>query len=306
MIYGEIKLKYLSLCIPTNGISEWVIPVLDKIFQEKADRSLWEVVVTDNGKDEAFQKQMLEYESKYENFVYKKTDAYLFDNQIEALRLASGQYLKFVNHRSIIKDGTVQWFIDEIKKNLEQKPVIYWSNGSLKYDKEREYDDIDGYAKALGEVASWTTGVGVWKEDFDTIPENHEFNKISPHSDVLYWVKENRKYKIIDNQWAVDIDTSHKQKGKYDLFKAFAIEEISIPLNLYLDGHISAKTLKHIIKRYEILVAGFYCNFVILRTPCSYDLSGLDESLGVFLSKRKVVARAIAMIPKYILVKVLR
>ena len=37
----------LSLCIATNGVSEWVFPVLDSIYSQEVDQSLYEVVVTD-------------------------------------------------------------------------------------------------------------------------------------------------------------------------------------------------------------------------------------------------------------------
>ena len=39
----------LTICIPTNGIVEWVFPVLDSIFQQDdVNLSRYEVVVTDN------------------------------------------------------------------------------------------------------------------------------------------------------------------------------------------------------------------------------------------------------------------
>ena len=39
----------ISLCMPTNGVIEWVFPVLDSIFGQGVDDNLYEVVVTDNG-----------------------------------------------------------------------------------------------------------------------------------------------------------------------------------------------------------------------------------------------------------------
>ena len=98
---------YLSLCIPTNGISEWVFPVLDRIFSQNVDSRLYEVIVTNNGQNEDFHFAMNEYAQQHENLIYRQTDAYMFENQIEALRLASGQYLKFVNHRSLLEPGTI-------------------------------------------------------------------------------------------------------------------------------------------------------------------------------------------------------
>ena len=36
----------ISLCMPTNGVIEWVFPVLDSIFGQGVDDNLFEVVVT--------------------------------------------------------------------------------------------------------------------------------------------------------------------------------------------------------------------------------------------------------------------
>lgn len=282
------KMKYVSLCIPTNGIIEWVVPVIEKIYEQGVAESEFEVIVTDNGCNDVFKEKMLEIESEHSNFIYKQTQAFMFQNQIEALRLASGEYLKFLNHRALLEPNSLKWMIDLIKENVNTKPIIYLSNGALRSGRRMQCNSLDEFVASLGHIASWTSGVGVWKCDFDTIPLDHIFNKISPHSDVLFWVRKNRNFIVDDTKWSYDIDTSHKNKGKYDLYKAFAIEEPSIILGLYLDGDITVETLKKVINSYEKLVAGFYANFNLLKEECSYDISGFNQSLDVFLNKNKV------------------
>lgn len=290
-------MKYLSLCIPTNGISEWVFPVLDNIFRQTEDRNLWEVVVTNNGDNLDFHEQMSKYAEKYDNLIYKKTDAYLFENQIYALRLASGEYLKFMNHRSILEDGAIQWLIDLIKNNIESKPIFYLSDGALGYDKPQEYVNFDGFVRGLREFASWTTGVGVWKTDFEKIPEDWKYNKISPHSDVLFWVRDREKYIIDDSIWCHDIDTSNANKGHYDLYKAFGLEEPYITVGLYIDGDITDTTCKYVIKCYEKRLSVFYAGFNICKQKCSYDLSGFESTMGILVNKWKVIIRAYFLLP---------
>lgn len=299
-------MKYLSLCIPTNGIIEWVFPVLDAIYDQNVDPALWEVIVTDNGDNAEFFKRMTKYAASHANLIYKKTDAFLFENQIEALRLASGEYLKFLNHRSLLEPGAILWLIQLVKETLNDKPVMYLSNGALKYRERQIYDSFDGFVRGLREFASWTTGVGVWKSDFDKIPLDWKYNRISPHSDVLFWERHRDKYLIDDKVWSHDIDSSHVKKGKYDLYRAFGCEEIMVTLNLLNDGDICADTLKYVIKCYEKYVAGLYLRFNILRKPCSYSLDGFDDAMGIFLSKRRVLLMAYMRIPKMIVVNVCR
>lgn len=294
----------LSLCIPTNGVSEWVFPVLDSIYSQNADESLFEVILTDNGSNEDFCIKMTAYASQKNNLVYKKTTAFLFENQIEALRLAKGEFLKFVNHRSVMHEGSINWMLELVRTNLAEKPVIYLSNMMLHYKERYESNDFDGFVKGLGAWASWTTGVGIWKTDFERIPADKVYNKISPHSDILFSERTKTKYIIDDTLWSHEIDRDHSKKGKYDLYKAFGVEEFLITLQLFLDGSITAKTLKSVKSSYEKLITGFYLQFSIVKRPCSYMLAGFDDAMGIFFSKKKIVIRAWLRLPRYCLGKI--
>lgn len=280
----------LSLCIPTNGVSEWVFPVLDNIFDQGVNNSLYEIVLTNNGDDELFHNKMREYASLHENLVYCKNNSVLFDNQLEALKLAKGQFLKFLNHRSIIENGALQTMIDFINENITDKPVIYFSNGELKKNETvNVYDSFDSFVNNLGIYASWTTGVGIWKEDYDKIPQDMQYDKISPHSGILFSERKKDKYIINDFCFSHEIDTSHANKGKYDLFKAFAVEEYAITLRLYIDGDISVRTLKKVKNDYRKFLSNLYWCFCIRKQPCSYDLKGFDNSMGIFFNKSQIV-----------------
>ena len=282
----------ISLCIPTNGISEWVFPVLDSIYTQNVDACLFEVVVTDNGSNTDFQSKIESYKTSHPNLIYKKTTALMFENQIEALRFANGDFLKFVNHRAVLESGALAWMIKFVEHYRDEKPVIYLSNGSLRLKDIFEIDSFDGFVRGLREYASWTTGVGVWKSDFEKIPVSKVYNKISPHSDVLFAERHKSKYVIADNIWSHEIDNNHSKKGAYDLYKAFGIEELSITLGLYLDGDISIETLNYVKKCYEKLLAGFYREFSILHKPCSYDLGSFNDCVSIFFDKKKIKYKA--------------
>lgn len=277
----------LSLCLPTNGIIEWVFPVLDSIYAQNVDNSLFEVVVTDNGDNVEFYNLMTEYACKHGNLKYKKTNAYMFDNQLEALKLAEGEYFKFVNHRAVFTENSLQYLIDAISANLADKPVIYFSCGALK---EEKYilDDFNDFVRTLRRYASWTTGVGIWKEDYKRIPSDKKFDKISPHSGILFSERKKDKY-IIDNfVFSKEIETNHSKKGTYDLFKAFAVEEVMITLNLFIDGDITAETFRYVKNDYKQFVCRCYWDFCVKHNPCSYNLKGFDDSMGIFFKKPQI------------------
>ena len=293
-------MKLLSLCIPTNGIIEWVFPVLDSIYNQNVDDSLFEVIVTDNGNNEQFCKEMLVYASKHKNLIYKKTNAYMFFNQLEAFKLADGEYFKFLNHRAILTNGSLERLLEVIKQNYKTKPVIYFSNGNLKKDIYK-LDSFDLFVRTLRKYCSWTTGVGIWKEQYQSIPVNTKIDKISPHSYILFSQRERNDY-IIDNiPFCKQIETEHSKKGTYDVFKAFGVEEPAIILNLYIDNSISAKTLKYVLNDYKKFCSELYTDFILLKKKCSYDLSGFNDAMGIFYSKKEIKSRAYLIYFKYIL-----
>ena len=285
-----MNIPELSLCLPTNGIIEWVFPVLDSIFSQLVEVEKFEVVVTNNGSNEEFHKMMLEYEKKHTNLIYKKTDAYMFHNQLEALKLASGQYLKLINHRAILLDGAINQMLKIIEENTQDKPIIYFSNGVFK--KDFSLNSFDEFVRELGEYASWTTGVGIWKSDYDNLPKDMKVDKISPHSCILFAYRNRQQYKIVNYKFSEELDKDHSKKGSYDLFKAFAIEELSITQNLYIDGDISSATFKKVKKDYRKLVANFYWMFCIRKEPCSYDISGFSDAMGIYYNKYDILFRA--------------
>ena len=62
-----INYPLLSLCIPTYGVSEWVFPVLESIYNQAKDLTMFEVVVTDNGNNASFKEKIREYEGQFVN-----------------------------------------------------------------------------------------------------------------------------------------------------------------------------------------------------------------------------------------------
>ncbi len=280
----------LSLCLPTNGVIEWVFPVLDSIYNQNVDESLFEVIVTNNGENDNFHEMMLGYAQNHKNLIYKKTDAYMFYNQLEALKLATGQYLKLINHRATLTHGSIYEMIRIINENMELKPVMYFSNGVLLHDYTLE--NFDKFVYHLGKFASWTTGVGIWKQDYDHLPEDIKIDKISPHSCILFANRDKNSYKIYNYIFCKEIVTDHSKKGTYDLFKAFAVEELTITQNLFIDGDIKAATLKKIKRDYKLFVVDLYWDFVIRHKPCSYDLSGFDDAMGIYFNKYEIVLLA--------------
>ena len=107
----------VSLCMPTNGVIDWVFPVLESIYNQNVNNELFEVVITDNGNNTEFKKSIKEYLQTHINIVYAETQALPFVNEIESYKKASGELIKFVNHRTKLVEGTLQRMIDYVESN---------------------------------------------------------------------------------------------------------------------------------------------------------------------------------------------
>ncbi|MBQ9168031.1 MAG: hypothetical protein IJX67_06450 [Oscillospiraceae bacterium] len=275
----------ISLCIPTNGVVEWMFPVLDSIYAQGVDEELFEVVVTDNGSNEDFYSRMTAYRDAHSNIVYAKTNAMPFLNEIEAYKRASGAFIKFLNHRTMLIPGALPIFIDFVEQNREQKPVVYFSNGMLNMpQKVSRYDSFDSYVANLSYWSSWSTGMGFWKEDFDSIPEDTVFNELFPHTTVLFHVRDRSSY-ILDNRVLLEeLPTGTIPKGRYDLFYAFAVEYPGIICDLLRSGSITTQTFLKVKDENLDFVAQLYFDYVLRKNPCSYDLSSYERSIQVYYS----------------------
>ena len=277
----------LSLCIPTNGVDS-VFQVLDSIYSQGEDDSLFEVVVADNGNNEEFKKKMLEHSKLYKNLVYKQNNANGFLNGNEAYKVASGEFIKFINHRTTLKEGSLGKFISFVKDNIANKPAVYFLNGELKLKDTNVYPNFDLFVRGLKNYSSWSTGIAFWKEDFEKISDFSSFNPLFPHTGVLFSERHKNTY-IIDNRVLLyEIPASQKNKGKYDIFKAFAVEYPTIIKGLFESGDITAKTLDIINKANQKFLGQIYFDFIIRKHECSYDLSSFEESVKVYYSAKTI------------------
>ena len=287
----------LSLCMPTNGIIEWVFPVLESIYSQKTDTSLFEVVITDNGKNDDFKQRMRAYLATHPNIAYHETDALPFLNEIESYKRASGKLIKFVNHRTLLLDGSLDYLIQFVKTHDEDRPVVYMSNGVLKMEKgQHEYDSFDQFVRHLSYWSSWSTGMTIWKEDFKKLPGDLScYNELFPHTTVLFNERDRARY-IIDNSVIFhEMPQGKTPKGNYDLFYAFGVEYPWIICTLLRDKDISSDTFRYVIDRNLGFIARQYDNFCVQGKYCSYDLGGLEDMFGVFYTRSQLMEKAAAI-----------
>lgn len=283
--------KLLSLCIPTNGVVEWLFPVLNSIYRQGVDEELYEVIITDNGDNIEFKQKIKEFVNKHNNIIYAETKALPFVNEIEAYKRASGEFIKFVNHRTQFVEGVLQLLLDYVKDNRQEKPITFFSNGALRIPKKRnEYDSFDEFVKNLSYFSSWSTGMAIWKTDFDRLSKDiSSFNELFPHTDVLFNEQNRSKY-IIDNTVIFDeLPQGKRPKAHFDLYFATAVEYPSIILNLLRQNAITYDTFFSVKNDTLNFLCWQYYHYNIRKEYNSYDTTKFNDAIKIYYSYHQFI-----------------
>ena len=296
------KQPLISLCIPTNGVLEWVFPVLDSIYSQNIETSLFEVIVTDNGNNEEFKQNFDEYQENYNNLYYFRSSGYEFLSEPDSYKNANGLFIKFINHRTKLRPGTLQYFINWIIQNKQDKPFVYFSNGVLNKKNSIEVNNFDSFVKELSYFSSWSTGMAFWNEDFQRLGKDTVYNLLFPHTTILFSQCDRNRYIVDDNVLLDEIPQGKIPKGRYNLFNAFAIEYISIINDLLRNKFISLDTFLFVKKQNEKFLIELYCSFILRKKKCSYDLRDYKKSLNVYYNHKNIRYKAIRLF----IVKVLK
>jgi len=270
----------LTICIPTNGAIQWVLPTVRAIYEQNCDNSLFEVVVADNGENEQLGENL--EDMGHPNLIYRKTNAVGFENQICAFKCGNGSLIKMINHRSIIKKGYLQKLIDFVKDNIDEKPTLYFSNGALKKDASVVgCENFDAFVRKASFWCSWEEGVGVWKEDIPQI-ESIKINSLFPAASMLFGIKKDSRFVIFNEQYS----TQQRAIGhirQYDFFDAFALEFLDMLNELRREKRISIETFNFVRRdNFRRNLISRYFQIMIKKNDGSIPLNNIKEKMSVY------------------------
>lgn len=271
----------LSLCIPTNGESRWVVPNVRQIYSLGSDNSIFEVVVADNNPNEAMLEAMKEFE-RYPNFRYVKTEAKGFYNIIENFLQAKGDFMIKLNHRCILHAGMIERIYEMGCKYIEKKPLMVFSNGGLNRNSIMEYDTFNDFLYHLSYRSSLSQGIFFWKEDIERVDKIH-FAPMSPNVSLMFDSRRKTSFVIDDRIMCHELNSEGKYG--YDLFDTFAVLYLDLVNEVRIDGSISKKTFYKIKKDILDMLTTNYFYMKVLGRQGNYILDGIKESISVYYSK---------------------
>ena len=229
----------LSICIPTNGVSRWVIPTLDNLYSLGAEESLFEVVVADNGGSDSDLAEPIKQFQCHCNFRYIPTQVRGFYNIIENFVLARGDFMIKLNHRCILHKGMIEYIYDQAEKYYETKPLMFFLNGNMGFQEVREYNNFNDFMFDFSYMSSLSEGLFFWKEDICRVPEI-KFAPMSPNVSLMFDSRRKNLFVLDGNR--ICHDQNSKGKYGYALFETFAVFYMDLINEVRIDGSITNKT----------------------------------------------------------------
>ena len=267
----------LSLCIPTNGAVEWVLPVLDSIYKQNYDVTLFEVVITDNGKDSHLSDYLKDY--NYPNLRYIQTTDEGFHNLVTSLKEGKGLFCKMINHRSVLLPNSISKFIGLIEKYKDTQPVIYCPSGSSSVKGIMECNNLDEFVNSLSYWCSWSAGIGFWQKDIPNF-EGIKLDDMFPNASLLFEVRKNSKYVIWNEPYMKMEDDSGK--GGYDLFQTFGVGFLDIINGLRIKKRVRQETFIKVKRDLYGFLSSLYVSEVLLPSKHTFIIGDVCQSMNVY------------------------
>lgn len=272
----------LSLCIPTNGAVEWIVPVIDSIYSQRCDDDLFEVLVSDNAKNPELESIVKNY--AHDNIYYYKSDAQGFLNIVSSFQSAKGDYCKLINHRAKMTPGSLADLIALIEKYKREQPVIYCTNGAVGNGKDEIHcKDLNELVWNLHYYCSWMAGIGIWRKDLSNL-EGIEYNKLFPNTTILFEQRTQPSTYLLYNKPYFN-DQNGRGKGCYNLFHTFAVVFPDMLKDLQRRDRITQQTFDKVMKDLYGCLQNFYMDFVLRNPDKSFDISGNHKSLTTYYSE---------------------
>jgi hypothetical protein len=278
MLKSEQNNVLLSICIPTRERCEILFETLTSLYNNNYSLNRFEVIVYDTSSN-LDTKNMISSNFNFSNLKYYKYENNGYLNLFECLKFGKGQFLKLHNDYSRFEENSIEKIVQFLEKHIIIKPVIFFSNGTLKVNGDLEFNSLNLLINKITYLCSWSTMFGIWKEDFEYILlSNEKVNDMFPHTSLMFQLSFKNKFILNDRSFVVNKQINNK--GGYNIFKVFSDDFLNL-----LKSQKSKKIISHHtynkIKR-KLLIDFFvkwYSQTVILPNNYTFDNSKIKNSI---------------------------
>lgn len=271
---------FVSLCIPTKDRLKYLKETIESVIMDAENLDDFEIVISDNSDMDDTYEYAKELQKTGVNVIYYKNPKKGFYNSIEALKKGNGELLKLHNDYSKFKKGAFNTIVKQAKENLSYKPMIFYSNGTLKLKKSIMYfNEKNKFIKSTSYQNTWSSAFSIWKEQLRNIPHSpDDVNNMFPHTSLLF--NANCDNYIIDNTNYID-NINVEKKGGYNIFYNFCILYLNMLDNLVKNNEITKNTFLYI--KYNMFfkfIIPWYYKTIYTNQGFTFDPSNADENIN--------------------------
>ncbi len=173
---SQNNIPLLSICIPTYNRAEILDRTLASITSEDIfqNTSKIEVVISDNCSEDNTSIICNKYTALFPDKIrYIKTECNIGAdaNFIKVLEEGRGALLKLCNDSCIFIPGALGKMLSFVEKNINEKPVLFFTNTINKKYINSDICTIDSFnqfVEKIGHRMTWIGSYSIWKEDFES------------------------------------------------------------------------------------------------------------------------------------------
>ena len=271
---------YLSICIPTKDRLAYLQETINSIINDGCDTSEYEIVISDNSDGDETKNYSDILQAKGINIVYYKNPIKGFYNSIEALRLGNGALLKLHNDYSRFMLGQFRTFLQQAKNNVNRKPFLFFSNGTLNIDLgKNNFTSKDLFIRATSFQHTWSSAFSIWKTQLEKVEHaRQDVDAMFPHTSIF--LNACAEEFVIDDLVYFE-NIAVKNKGGYNIFYNFCV--------LYLDmikdklNHREITKITYLTIKYKLFlqfVAPWYYKTIYTEQGYTFDPSNAKNNIS--------------------------
>jgi glycosyltransferase involved in cell wall biosynthesis len=243
----------VSICIPTYNRSQYLRSSLESlVIQDEFKNGKVEVIISDNASTDATEALGRKFSSTYTNVRYYRNKNNIADaNFPTSFSFGKGKLLKLCNDTLIYKEGSLKLFCENVEKYIDDKPMLYFSNGNKDVDFKQGELNFEQFMLAVTYWSTWIGSFSWWKCDFDNMGADNE--SASTHlwqvNQICRIMSTKNKAVIIPDPFCTT-QTVQKKDISYGIYQVFYENFLGI-INAYTDS--TQNTIKIPIACYDQL-----------------------------------------------------
>ena len=246
----ETKEPLLSICIPTKNRADVLKQCLKSIVEDSEFSEEIEVIISDNNSIDNTREVSLFYADKYSNIKYFRNDVDVGGdrNILLSLERAKGTFLKINNDYSAFKKKSLSFLLNKIRKNINEKPVLYFHKGDDPCE-EKIITDFNELLSKEKWSMSWIGCYGYWKDDFQNFEERDR--RIDTMFQQIDWFvrsfKKKNKIVYLSKELTIRLPFKEKQTG-YNFVEVHTKKFIIQFEELVSEGLLENSTIEYMKK----------------------------------------------------------